>query len=397
MAQIDLRHADILLLDGLALAGAVNQPGGYAIGVSTMLIDGMSTPIANGSTFTIAGQGSFTVSSTVGGSTPTSVTFTPPLSAPVSDNTQILFLLEAGAVNDGAGVAAGQGTVTVDGLAQAIPNGSLVVFDGHATVYTISSTVGGSTPTSISFTPVLTSSVADDETMTFSIKGAVNKPGTASPANGDTVLAVDGFSQAIPVNSRLTVTGSTRKYRIVSSVGGVTPTSITITPPLATADGLPVDNAVVTVGPRSLSLKIGEGNLTYEEKRNINYVREKKSIQNGFVMTGDDEPMDVSLDAVWEFLSSDDPDPPTLEEILTHTGAGTAWLTSGADKCEPHSLDMEILYAPPCEGVPGERILLRETRWETIGHDLKAATLSIKGKCKVLLAESSRELSPLTP
>lgn len=398
MAQIDIRHAEILFIDGFTLVGAINQAGGYPLGATTMVIDGMSTPIANASTFTIAGDATtYTVSSTAGGATPTSVTFTPALTKIAADNAVISFRLVAGAVDDVAGVAIGQGTVTIDGLTQAIPNSSTVKFSGHATIYTITSTTGGSTPTAMTFTPVLTSAVIDNETLLFQIKGAVNKAGTATPANGDTTITVDGMTKAVPIGNRMTIAGSTGSYTVVSSSGGATPTSITFTPALATAAGIPVDNAVVTISHNVLGLSIGEGNLTFEEKRTINYVREKKSITNGFVMTGDDEPIDVSLDLIWEFLSSDAAVAPTPEEALRGEGPAASWISTGADLCEPFALDIEILYTPPCEGAKAERILLGEYRWESISHDLKAGTMSTKGKCKLLLTESTRETPPLIP
>ena len=154
---------------------------------------------------------------------------------------------------------------------------------------------------------------------------------------------------------------------------------------------------MITVGPNLLKLKIGEGNVTFEEKRNIEYVREKRQVSLGFVKTGDDEPMDVSIDLIWEYLSSTMSDPPTPEEALNNTGGASAWVTSGADPCEPYSVDVEIVYTPPCPGVEGEVILLKEYRWESISHDSKAGTMSTKGKCKILLAENTREAQPIAP
>lgn len=230
----------------------------------------------------------------------------------------------------------------------------------------------------------------------YAAAGAVNQPSVA-PANGDTSITVDGFTKAIPNGNRMTVVGSTGVYTVISSVGGSTPTSVTFTPALATAAGVPVDNAVVTIGPNVLKIKIGEGNLTFSSKRAMTYVRDKRSIINGFVMTGDDEPMDVKLDAIWEFLSSDTNDPPTIEEALTQTGGAAGWVSSGADPCEPYASDIEIVYTPPCSGVKSERIFLREYRWESLDHDLKAGTINTSGKCKILLPEKSRVTAPVTP
>jgi hypothetical protein len=47
MAQIDLSHADIYIKDGYTKAGAINQPGGYPIGATTIVVDGFTTVLAN--------------------------------------------------------------------------------------------------------------------------------------------------------------------------------------------------------------------------------------------------------------------------------------------------------------------------------------------------------------
>lgn len=73
------------------------------------------------------------------------------------------------------------------------------------------------------------------------VLGAVNN--VAGYPAGTTTLTVDGFAAALPVNSYLTIAGDDTPQRIVSSVGGATPTSVTIYPGLKRAV---LDNAVIT-------------------------------------------------------------------------------------------------------------------------------------------------------
>jgi hypothetical protein len=227
----------------------------------------------------------------------------------------------------------------------------------------------------------------------YTAAGAVN----GSPTNGDTSVTVDGFTKAISNGNQFTVAGSTGTYTVVTTVGGSTPTSITFSPAFSSGAGVPAYDAVITVGPNILKVKVGEGNLTFNAKRNMIYVREKRSIVDGFVMTGDDEPMDVKLDMIWEFLSSDTAEPPTMEEAILNEGNAAGWVTSGADPCEPFAIDIEVIYTPPCTGVKAERILLKEYRWESLDHDLKAGTLATSGKCKILTPVTSRVAQPATP
>ena len=77
---------------------------------------------------------------------------------------------------------------------------------------------------------------------TDKVLGAVNN--AAGYAPGTATITVDGFSAAITNGSYVTIAGSMYPYVVTGSVGGATPTSITISPVLR--DDI-VDNAVVTV------------------------------------------------------------------------------------------------------------------------------------------------------
>lgn len=72
-----------------------------------------------------------------------------------------------GAVNHSGGYAAAATTAVVDGFTGQVPAGNTFVFAGHATIYTVVSTIetSGAT-TSITFTPGLTTLVADNEVIT---------------------------------------------------------------------------------------------------------------------------------------------------------------------------------------------------------------------------------------
>jgi hypothetical protein len=211
----------------------------------------------------------------------------------------------------------------------------------------------------------------------YSAVGALNDVAGADAL--DTAITVDGFTAAIPAGVELRIAGHPTTYTVVSTVGGATPTSITITPALTASVA---DNAVITVGPRFVEVVVGEGNLTYDEKQSFEYTRNKRKIHS--VRTGDEQPMDVSLDALWEYLTSYSTEPATLEEALKKEGAASSWASSGADPCEPYCVDIEIVYTPPCIEVgKRERITLKEFRHESLAHDLKAGTIATKGMCKI--------------
>lgn len=219
--------------------------------------------------------------------------------------------------------------------------------------------------------------------------GAVNQT-AVPPANGDSSITVDGFTAALATGLTFTVIGSDLTHTITGTTGGATPTAIAFVPPFATASGIPIDNAVVTIGPHALEVKIGEGTLTYNEKRNMEYTRNRRVV--AFVKTGDDEPMEVSFDFIWEFLKSSTGDLITIEEALKGkpNAIAAGWVTSGLDPCEPYAADIRITYTPPCPGVQKEIITLKEYRWEGGNHDLKAGTVASTGKCKISEADLQR-------
>lgn len=74
------------------------------------------------------------------------------------------------------------------------------------------------------------------------VTGAVNL--VAGYAAGTTTMTIDGFSAALGVNSWFTVAGDDTPQRIISTVGGATPTSVTFYPGLKRAV---VNDAVITV------------------------------------------------------------------------------------------------------------------------------------------------------
>jgi hypothetical protein len=135
--------------------------------------------------------------------------------------------------------------------------------------------------------------------------------------------------------------------------------------------------------PNKLLIKIGEGNLTYDEKRTFIYYRDRGILDS--VREGDQEPMDVKLDATWEHITADTGQPATIEDALKKRNGCSAWDSSDADACNPYAVDIEIEYTPPCTE-NSEMIVLPDFRYESIAHDLKAATFSISGKCNVTQA-----------
>jgi hypothetical protein len=153
-----------------------------------------------------------------------------------------------------------------------------------------------------------------------------------------------------------------------------------------------------TPTPQQLEIKIGEGNFTWTERQEMNYVLDRGRLD--IVNEGDEQPVEVSIDGVWEFITAFAGDPPTLIDALKRTGeaapAADNWVSVDPDVCQPYAVLLEIQHVPVCAGAtvaasdPLEITTIDLFRWEQIDYDLRAGTFAISGRANVTEAISSR-------
>ncbi len=171
--------------------------------------------------------------------------------------------------------------------------------------------------------------------------------------------------------------GQGNYYAVVGTWSG----GIIINPPLLNRV---IIGESVNVVNNGIYVKIGEGNMTYSEKREIIYV-----LNRGYLDTrkiGNDIPVDVSLDFTWKFLRSvSDVSIPTIEEALKQIGAASSWTSTSTNICEPYSVNLYLLNTPPC-GSEAESIELQDFCWSSLDHDWHGGKVSVKGTCNILTA-----------
>lgn len=221
----------------------------------------------------------------------------------------------------------------------------------------------------------------------FSDTGAVNN--ASGYASSATTMVVDGIVGIIPKWARFTVVGDDFEHVVVSTIqtSGNT-TSITFTPALADAV---LDNAVITFLPNQIELVLGDGDVTYSEKKNREYKLNKGEIYT--VRNGDQAPVEVSFSCYWENLKSSvtDGEPISFEEALNQEGQASSWVTSDQDDpCAPYSVDIVIVKAPPCADKENEVTYLKKFRYEELNHSAKNGTIECKGNCNIRKAENQR-------
>ena len=141
-------------------------------------------------------------------------------------------------------------------------------------------------------------------------------------------------------------------------------------------------------GQKSITVKIGEGNFTYNEVKNRVFTLDRGNLDT--VKNDDDEPMGISMDATWEWITAETGATPTLEDVLKKRGEAAAWVSTAADDCQPYCVDIELYNAPSCSVTDQELLTFEEYYYETLDHDLREGTISTAGRCNRLEAVARR-------
>lgn len=118
--------------------------------------------------------------------------------------------------------------------------------------------------------------------------------------------------------------------------------------------------------PKSLTLLLDEGDLSWTQKQRTIEVKDRGSIAAGHTRRGDDESVVLSFSAKWTQLlggSVDGDDPLQLYEFLNFvSGAG---LQSTSSAGEQNTLQMEFTVFDPA-GVANEKIVFAKVYQETL-------------------------------
>jgi hypothetical protein len=148
-----------------------------------------------------------------------------------------------------------------------------------------------------------------------------------------------------------------------------------------------LDGTAVT--PQEIELKVGTGTLSFTRGRTVEYMLSGGTLDE--VRDGDEVPLSVSIDLMWEFLKSPTGGFTPYDAI---TGDNALWLASDPDACRGHSVDIECIMDPSTRvsGCTGdiETYIFPSFRYESIDGDLRAGTLAVAGKCNVVAPTITR-------
>lgn len=131
---------------------------------------------------------------------------------------------------------------------------------------------------------------------------------------------------------------------------------------------------------KTLEIKVGEGNLTYTETKNREYILDRGKIDS--VRDGDEEPMELSFDLLWEEIIASNGATLKPEEALKNIAGAADWVSSDPDTCQPYAVDVELELDANClEDKEREIITFPDFRYETLPHDVRAGSISVTGSC----------------
>ncbi len=218
----------------------------------------------------------------------------------------------------------------------------------------------------------------------------------ASPGANDTdvdiscpVLNTDDTALG-PVGARFTVStaNNTTEYIVTARTptDASPTTNITFSPVWGTPT--PANADIITFLPQQIEVKIGEGNVTYTESKEYDYLLDRGDLDT--VREGDQQPMDVSIDFVYEHVTTGTSENITVVDALKQQSDASEWVSSSNDLCEPYSVDIVIDHVTPCGSEENEMTTLPDYRYESLEFDLSEATISTSGRCNVIEASVSR-------
>lgn len=219
-------------------------------------------------------------------------------------------------------------------------------------------------------------------TATLSANGSQND----TTLNINTIVLNTTDTDLVPVGARLYLAGETANT--VHTVTARTPTSngpttsVTITPALGagTYNSGNSTNAVTFISQR-IEIKVGEGNLTWTEAKEYEYLRERGDLDT--VKEGDEQPVEMSLEFIYDYIKTESGQTITPVDALKQKGEAAEWVSSSADLCEPYAIDILAKHCVPCGTDQDEDVLFTDFRYESLDFDMGAATISVSGRCNV--------------
>ena len=363
MARIELRNATIRFKDGLSGTAVINNasapiPTDTVLTITTVALNTDDTDLVPiGARFVVEGESSqqvhVVIDRTPSGSGPTTeITFTPALGAGTYATDEIQELEEHQGGVDG-------GTFTL--------------------TFTLASA------------ETFTTGAINHDEVAANIQSAIDSAATAEPISGWTngdIVVTGGPLTTTPVVLTFSGNSVADQNHAQTTIDGGSLTNGTAGTPSTTQDGgtIPGD---LTFQSQELIIKIGDGDATYTE--NDEYIYDLDRGELDTVRRGDDQPMEVALNFVYEHITTGTGETIAPMDAIKRRGSASEWVSSADDKCEPYAIDIEITHIPPCGTSETEVTLFPDFRSEQREVSFADANVAVTGRCNAVEPIVSRE------
>jgi hypothetical protein len=163
--------------------------------------------------------------------------------------------------------------------------------------------------------------------------------------------------------------------------------SINFTPAWGTPT--PVLGDTMTFEANRIEVKVGDGNLTWTINKEYEYLLDRGNLDT--VREGDQQPLDVTLDSVYEQITTGTAETVTPYDAMNGVGGAAEWVSASADACEPYAVDIQVAHSQPCGTAQDEITVLPDFRYDTLEVDIDAATISFTGRCNAVAPTVTRQ------
>ncbi|MCI0559254.1 MAG: hypothetical protein MN733_12225 [Nitrososphaera sp.] len=160
---------------------------------------------------------------------------------------------------------------------------------------------------------------------------------------------------------------------------------VAITPAIASAVS---DGATITFLPQKIEIKIGDGDLSWTENRELIYDLDRDLLDT--VRLGEDQPLEIELAFTFEFVTTESGKTVTPVDALKRIGEASEWVSSSADLCEPYAVDIYVVHCIPCGTDQDQDFLFQDFRYESLEYSIQDASIAVSGRCNVTDAITTR-------
>ncbi len=217
--------------------------------------------------------------------------------------------------------------------------------------------------------------------------GAIND---ASPADlsGETTLDINSGSTVlntddtdlIPVGARFTIAGETDSP--IHTVTARTPADSGPTTNIVFTPAMSMDvssSAVLTFLPQQIEIRIGDGDLSWTEAREIIYDLDRDILDD--VRLGPEQPLELNAAFVFEWAATGSGEAISPIDAIKRINDAAEWVSSDSDQCRPYSIDVIVDHVVPCGTNDDQRFAFEDFRWDSLEYSIQDAAITLTGRC----------------